>query len=232
MGTGSEMLFAAAVIWCLFWGYAATASRSFLLVMVGLGLVHWLLAARGVYTNTTALPPPQVALLAPVLLTLLALLIMPKGRAWLRGLPLIPLTALHVLRVPVELVLHDGYEAGLVPRAMTYSGHNFDIVSGITAALMVLWMISQRPPGRLVLILWNLACTVLLFVVVITAVFSLPSSVQRWNFDQPNVLVSTTPYVLLPAVLVPAVLWAHVAAMVRLLKSRKRCDQFGMRACF
>jgi hypothetical protein len=217
MGPASEILFTAAVAWCLFWGYAAVRSRAFLLLMIVLGLLHLLLAECGAYANTTAVPPPQLALLAPVAIVLFVLLVLPQGRAWLGGLPLIPLTALHVLRVPVEMVLHDGYEAGLVPRAMTYSGHNFDIVSGLTAALMVLWMLSKRPPGRGVLIAWNVACTVLLIVVVITAVFSLPSSIQRWNFNKPNVLVIAPPYVLLPALLVPCVLWAHVSALVRLL---------------
>lgn len=94
-------------------------------------------------------------------------------------------------------------------------------MSGITALLMVMWMLSKRPPGRAVLIAWNAVCVVLLAIVVITAVGSIPSAVQRWNFDQPNVLVLRTPYVLLPALLVPAVLWAHVAALVQLLRRER-----------
>lgn len=218
MSTTTEILFHLAIAWCLFWAYAASGSRLLLAVMLALGLVHGLLAERGVYADATSFPPPQFALLAPVVLALLVLLFVPRGRAWLGGFSLVALTALNALRIPVELVLHDAYEAGLVPRGMTYSGHNFDIVSGITALLMVGWMLSKRPPSRTVLIAWNLLCLVLLVIVVVTAAGSIPSTVQHWNFDRPNLLVLRAPYVLLPALLVPAVLLAHAAALVQLLR--------------
>ncbi|MBK9177469.1 MAG: hypothetical protein IPM46_14275 [Flavobacteriales bacterium] len=216
----SHLLFLAAVLWCLLWLLAATRNRWFVLGAVALGLVHWMLAERGIYDNTTAFPPPQAALLVPPAIALLIALALPRGRAWLRGLPLFALTAIHALRLPVELVLHDGFEAGLVPQDMTYSGFNFDIVSGLTALAMMAWLRSRRPPGRSVLIVWNCCCLVLLVIVVTTAVLSIPSAVQRINFDQPNVLVTATPWVLLPAVLVPAVLFAHIAALAQLLNRR------------
>ncbi len=185
MPLAAELLFLLAVAWCLFWAYAASGSRALLVVMLAWGLLHGALAESGAYADATAFPPPQFLLLGPVLIALLALLLLPRGRAWLGSMPLVALTALHALRIPVELVLHRAYEAGLVPRGMTYSGHNFDIVSGITAVLMVVWLLSPRPPSRAVLIAWNIMCLVLLVIVVATA----------------------------------AVLWAHVAALVRLLGS-------------
>ena len=222
MPTVAYLLFAAALAWCSFWSYRAVQRVWFLLVLVGLGSMHCVLPARGVYTNTMSVPPPQFFLLAPVLMALLVCVVLPRGRVWLRSLPLFALTAVHVLRIPVELVLHDAYEAGLVPRAMTYEGSNFDILSGISAALLLPWLRSARPPGRTVLLVWNFVCVALLANVVITAVLSIPSSVQRLNVDSPNVLVTSVPWVLLPAVLVPVVLWAHVAAIVRLFSREQR----------
>lgn len=222
MPLSAHLLFLIALLWCLFWLYATTTSRWFVLGVVALAAVHWSLAEAGLYADAHTFPPPQMALLAPVLIALLVTVLLPKGRNWLRGLPLFALTAIHALRLPVELVLHDAYGAGLVPRDMTYSGFNFDILSGITAITLLLWLRSSRPPGRTVLLLWNLACLALLFVVVGTAVLSIPSTVQRINFQQPNVLVTTTPWVLLPTVLVPSVLFAHVAALVQLLPRRGR----------
>ncbi|MCB0763729.1 MAG: hypothetical protein KDB84_03420 [Flavobacteriales bacterium] len=218
----AHLLFLCAVIWCLFWLYAAT-NRWFALGAVVLSAVHWLAAVTGIYSDATSVPPPQLALLAPVVVLLVALLLTHNGRAWMAGLPLFALTAIHVLRVPVELVLHDAYEAGLVPQDMTYSGHNFDILSGISAVLLLVWM-RRGSPGRGVLIAWNLCCLVLLAIIVITAVLSLPSGIQRMNFEQPNVLVTTTPWVLLPALLVPAVLFAHVAALYQLVWSSSRIE--------
>ncbi len=217
-----HVLFLFAVIWCLFWALAATRSRIVLAVMIALGVVHWILATRGVYTNTTTFPPPQGLLLAPAVVALVITLIMPAGRRWLASLDPLALVMLQVMREPVEVTLHQAYISGLVPQGMTYSGHNFDILSGISAAFMAAWMISKSPPGRAVQIAWNLGCLVLLFIVVITAVLSIPSSIQRLNFDHPNVLVTSAPYVLLPAVIVPAALWAHMASLVRLFAKDQR----------
>jgi len=220
MPAAAHLLFAGSVLWCLLWLLVATRNRWFVLGVVALGVVHWILAERGIFANTTASPPPQLLLLAPPVIALLIVFALPKGRAWLRGLPLFALTALHALRLPVELVLHDAFTAGLVPQDMTYSGFNFDIVSGISAVLMMAWMRSKHPPGRALLIVWNCVCLVLLGIVVATAALSIPSAVQRMNFDAPNVLVTATPWVLLPAVLVPAVLFAHAAALVGLAGKR------------
>lgn len=222
MSIAIETLFLFAVIWCLFWALVAARSRAFLLVLVILGTIQWALSSKGFYVNETSFPPPQMLLFAPVVIALLAMVITKTGRNWLANLDPVALMMIHVARIPVELTLHEGYIEGLVPQGMTYSGFNFDILSGISAAFMVAWMLSKRPPSRNWMVGWNVAGMVLLFVVVTTAVLSLPSSIQRINFDHPNVLVTTTPYILLPALIVPLVLWAHVASLVRLLGKHQR----------
>ena len=62
------------------------------------------------------------------------------------------------------------------------------------------------------LVAWNLGVLALFGIVVVTAVFRIASSVQRWAFNQPNVLVVYFPWVLLPAMLVPGgfgPMWPH-----------------------
>jgi hypothetical protein len=220
MPPSAHLLFYLALAWCLYWLYAADRRPRIVILAIIIGGAHVLLAARGSYSDSTAMPPPQALLLAPPLLALGFLLAWPKGRAWMRGLPLFALTAIHALRLPVELVLHEAHAAGLVPQDMTYSGFNLDILSGISALGMMAWMRSRHPPPRTALIAWNLCCLALLLIVVATASLSVPSVVQRINFDQPNVLVTSVPWVLLPAMLVPSVLFAHVAALVQLLQER------------
>lgn len=217
MSTSAHILFGLAIVWGVLW--SAKASRGWVLpvVLCVIGVVQWRLAEVGFYRDTDVFPPPQLAIVAPMLLPLLLAFLLPAGRRWLRITDITALTALHILRVPVELVLHEAYQRGLVPRGMTYSGHNFDILTGLSAAFLTAWMVSRRKPGKAVLVTWNLAGLVLLAIVVVTAVFSIPSSVQRWSFDQPNVLVVSAPWILLPAMLVPAVLWAHLTALYNLL---------------
>ena len=211
------ILFGLAVVWCVLLTAKASRGWAFPAILGLVGALQWWLANAGFYRDTAAFPPPQLAILVPMVLGLIAVFAFPGGRNWLRGTDLTALTALHVLRFPVELVLHEAYLKGLVPRSMTYSGHNFDILTGLSAAFMVAWMVSRRKPAKAVLVAWNLGGLFLLGIVVVTAVFSIPSSVQRWAFDQPNVLVVYSPWILLPAVLVPAVLWGHVAALYQLL---------------
>ncbi|MBL0043810.1 MAG: hypothetical protein IPP33_05155 [Flavobacteriales bacterium] len=222
MPTAIEALFLFAVIWCLFWALVASRSRAFLISLTVLGAVQWVLSSKGFYTNETSFPPPQMLVFAPVLIALLATVINKPGRNWLSNLDPVALMMIHVARIPVELTLHEGYVQGLVPQGMTYCGFNFDILSGISAAFMVAWMLGKSPPRRNVQLAWNIACLALLLVVVITAVLSLPSSIQRVNFDRPNVLVMATPYILLPALIVPLVLWAHVASLLRLVGKHQR----------
>lgn len=218
----TTLLFLFAVCWSLFWAHRATRSRAILVILIGVGAVHVMLARQGFYQRPHAVPPPQLALLGPVLLATLAMFAMGRARRWLQALPLLPLTMLHIARVPVEVTLHEAYRAGLVPQDMTWSGHNFDILSGISAAFLAAWMLGRRRPGRGVLIGWNLVCLGLLLNVVTTAVLSIPSSVQRLHFDHPNVLVTSAPYILLPALVVPLVFWAHLAALAGLLRKHQR----------
>ncbi len=220
MPTASYILFGLATVWCIAW--VARASRGWImpLLLMASGAVHWLLADQGYYRNVVSFPPPQMALLVPLIIGMVLLFALPGGRRWLLKADIKALTALHILRIPVEIVLHEAYLKGHVPKAMTFSGHNFDILTGSSAVFLVVWMAAGKGPGRRILLVWNLVGTVLLGIVVVTAVLSIPSSIQRLSFDQPNILVVSPPWILLPAMLVPAVLWGHAVALFQLFRSR------------
>ena len=88
------------------------------------------IASRGFYLNSESVPPrlPIFAVLPGVVLIAVLFLF---GRDFILRLPLLPLTLLHVVRIPVEIVLAWLYEQGMVPQVMTFHGWNYDIVSGI-----------------------------------------------------------------------------------------------------
>ena len=75
----------------------------------------------------------------------------------------------------------------------------------------------QKRLGSKGLLVWNLLALGLLLNVVTTAVLSAPSPLQRFAFDQPNVAILHFPFVWLPAVVVPLVLLAHLAAIRQLV---------------
>ena len=76
-------------------------------------------------------------------------------------------------RFPLELLMHRAYVEGLMPVQMSYSGQNYDIVSGITAGALALWLGRGRAP-RGVVATWNVLGFLLLVNIVTVAVVSTP----------------------------------------------------------
>lgn len=188
------------------------------------GVVLWLvvqaiLGATGFYRTDAPTPRPMLLLGPPLVVVAVALLI-PRSRRWLTGLPLRPLVWVHAVRVAVELVLWGLAERGVVPRAMTFEGTNFDILTGLTAPVVAVVGFRAGQPRRWLLTGWHLMGIGLLANVVTTAVLSMPTPLQQLNFDRPNVGVFDFPFTWLPAFVVPAVLLAHLASLAQLL-SRK-----------
>lgn len=172
-----------------------------------------ILALGGFYTTTDSIPP-RIFLIAafPALLLIIFYFIFFR-KNFIEKLPLKILTLLSIVRIPVELVLLWLYQNGQVPQIMTFEGNNFDILSGITAPLVAWLAFRGEKINRKLLIIWNIFALLLLFNIVITAVLSIPSPVQQISFEQPNRAVLYFPYIWLPAVVVPIVLFTHLASL-------------------
>jgi hypothetical protein len=195
---------------------AAHRSGRALVVLLAWLLVQSALSISGFYAVTTTMPPRLAFALGPPLLLLLSRLATAQGRAFLASLRLDMLTLLHVVRLPVELGLYGLFVHGAVPGIMTFAGGNWDILMGLSAPLVYLLVRRQRL-NRWALLAWNGLGLGLLGHIVVVAVLSAPSPVQRLAFEQPNVALLHFPFGWLPAVLVPLVLLAHVAACWQLL---------------
>jgi hypothetical protein len=178
-------------------------------------LFQAVLALTGFYQIITGPPRVFAVGVAPVLLLIAAYFVFFR-RSFSELLPLKLLTILHIVRIPVELVLLWLFQHGLEPRAMTFEGSNFDILSGLTAPIVYLIAFRGGRTNRGLLIVWNIFALLLLFNVVITAVLSFPGPLQKIAFDQPNVGVTYFPFIWLPAVIVPIVLFSHLASLWKL----------------
>lgn len=180
--------------------------------------VQAILALNQVY-QVTSLPPrlPLFAMLPP-LLGIIILLARPAARQQVMHLSLWTLTLLHVVRIPVELVLWWLYQQGEVPQLMTFVGRNFDILAGLTAPLVLLWGWQAGRPKRNLLLGWNIISIGLLLNIVIPATLSMPYPIQQFAFAQPNRALFYFPFIWLPSVVVPLVLFSHLAAIVQLVK--------------
>ena len=156
----------------------------------------------------------------PVVFTLALLLLIPRTRRFITGLPLQSLTYIHTLRVLVEIVLLWLFMERMVPQIMTFEGRNFNILAGLTAPTVAYWGIGKQRMGRTGLLIWNIVCLGLLVNIVSIAILSAPFTFQKFGFEQPNIAILIFPYVLLPAIIVPIVLFSHVASILRLVNEK------------
>jgi len=185
-------------------------------------LAFWLmfqaiLGTGGFFQNTEAMPPRIFAFGALPALAFIVLIFVFARTRFVDRLPLKVLTLLHIVRIPVELVLLWLFQGGIIPESMTFEGRNFDILSGITAPIVYLLAFRGGTVNRPLLIIWNVLALLLLVNVVATAVLSFPGPIQQLSFDQPNRAIMYFPYNWLPSVIVPVVLFAHLAAFRQLL---------------
>jgi hypothetical protein len=134
-----------------------------------------------------------------------------------RGLPFAVLIGFQGFRLPLELAMHRAYTEGLMPIQMSYSGRNFDIVTGITAIVLAIALRVTSVP-RWVIQAWNVLGLVLLFNILGVAIASTPMFAY-FGPERLNVWVMWMPYTLLPAVMVLAA-WAGHLIVWRALSLR------------
>ena len=191
----------------------------FLLFIVPFWMLFQAVMALAGFYLTTDIVPPRLPVFAVLPAVALIALLFVAGREFITKLPLLPLTILHTIRIPVELTLAALYEYGMIPREMTFHGWNYDIVSGILAIIVSFIAFRGGAVNRKILIAFNVIGLVLLSIIVTIAVLALKSPMQQLAFDQPNRGVLYFPYIWLPAMIVPVVLFCHLASIYKLTVS-------------
>ncbi len=216
-----SILFGSLVIVAIAWFYWLSRSRIFLILTTVWVAIQTVLSAAGVYQNTTLLPPKLLLYgILPVLIFIVSIFTTSQGKKFIAQLPLKPLTYLHTIRILVELVLYLLFLHQLVPVYMTFEGTNFDIITGLTAPFVAIFAFNGKSLKKKLLVGWNIFGLALLLNVVITAMLALPTPMQQISLQQPNVAVLYFPFSLLPTVVVPLVLFAHLAAIKQLISTR------------
>ncbi|MEP2024952.1 MAG: hypothetical protein ABJH98_11110 [Reichenbachiella sp.] len=191
-------------------------------VVVSTFLMTWLfiialLALYDFFLVFDAMPPRLIFVLSPPIITILAVLSIKRSRNFVLRIPITTLTYLHIVRVPIEIVLWWLAGSQLLPYLLTFEGINYDILSGITAPFVAIFMVGLRSKSRIGAILWNLITLGLLINIVSHAILAAPTPFQVFGMDQPNVAVFYFPFIWLPSFVVPAVLFSHLVSLIKLL---------------
>lgn len=194
---------------------AANSNKKVLYLLTGWLVLQAVVAFTGFYTNAHGVPPRFMLTIGPAFLCIILLFVTSKGRQFLDSLNIQTLTILHVVRVPVEIVLFSLFIHNAIPGVMTFEGNNFDILSGITAPIIL--YVSRNHMRSKLLLVWNIVCLALLLNIVITAILAAPFDFQQIAFGRPNIAILYFPFVWLPSFIVPLVLLSHLTSIRQLL---------------
>jgi hypothetical protein len=203
-------------------GDAAAARRRARTVMLAWMALFAFLAAKGVLARFDLRPPPLALSMFAFVASGLGLGLSQVGRTFAQGLPMAWLVGAQAFRLPLELVMHAAQSEGVMPREMSYSGYNFDIVTGITACV-VAWLAYRGRASRTLIYAWNILGSALLLNVLVVALLASP--MVRAFGDDPahvNTWVAHFPFVWLGAVLVPCAAFGHVVIFRALSGARPR----------
>ncbi|MBX2907204.1 MAG: hypothetical protein KF744_14255 [Taibaiella sp.] len=190
------------------------------------GLITWLsyvaaISFSGVL-QTAALPPRIPAfLILPLFVFILFIFRTQIFRRLLAATPAHFLIYPQVFRIGVELLLHQMYKDGLIPRSATFEGYNYEIVIAILS-LGVGYLAHKRKAPRLITA-WNIAGLGTLFIVVF--IFISRAYAQNIYGSQESLSIKdfgSFPYTLLPGFLMPLAVFLHVASLAkqRMLRSQ------------
>jgi hypothetical protein len=136
--------------------------------------------------------------------------------SWLaHGLSLRSIAGFQAFRLPLELVLQAWVGQGTIPESMTWTGQNYDIITGVAAVAVVV----ANPSGRAAYWAFNLIGLGLLLNVGRVALFSSPLPFA-WPVVPPLQLAFHLPYALIAPVCVAGALAGHVV-LARALLRRK-----------
>jgi hypothetical protein len=209
------LFFGLTVLLTLFFLAKATRSKALILASTAWILLQSAVSLSGFYTKTSTLPPHFALALIPPLLFVSGILFVPAGNRLADTMSLDWTILLHTVRIPVEITLFYLFLARQLPALMTFEAGNIDILAGLTAPI-IWWAYRKRVLGSRGLLVWNVLFLLTLANVVIRAVLSAPFRFQRIAFDQPTTAILYFPFVLLPAFIVPAVLFCHLAIFRKL----------------
>lgn len=207
----------------LFWGFVALS----IAMILGLWLVTrswkaltlagaWAALTGGVaYSGWTAdfsaFPPRAAFVLLPMFL-LIGFTSASRFGDTLSQLPVRLLVGFQAFRILVEVLIHQAVVEGVAPAQLSWEGLNFDIVTGVTA-LILMFFVDRCP--RWLLLAWNTMGLLLVLTVVTVAILSMPTPLQR--FDPENIWIGFFPFIWLPTILVFFAITGHLVLYRKLL---------------
>ena len=183
-------------------------------IMLGWCTLWGALAGTGLLAQFDWRPPPLALFMAGMLVGAIGFGTSRFAAPLAQTLPLAGLIGFQAFRLPLERIMHEAAAAGVMPSVLSFSGWNFDIVTG-TLALPVAALVASGRTPRWLVPAWNALGISALCVITGIAIGSAPF-VQAFGPQQVNRWVAYLPFVYLPGVMVAAAIVGHVLVIRRL----------------
>jgi len=199
--------------------YRASNRNTRLLMIIATWLiVQSAVATAGFFIKEDTIPPRFLLLILPPLAAIVFVFLTARGEAFIDRFDIGKLTYLHTIRIAIEMTLFGLFLNKTMPQLMTFEGRNFDLISGLTAPVVYYFGFVKRKIGLKTMLAWNVICLAILLFTVSNAVLSAPTPFQQLAFDQPTIAVLYFPFVWLPGIVVPLVIFSHLITMRSLTK--------------
>jgi hypothetical protein len=196
-------------------------------LVLWLGVV-WDLAEAGAFqARPGAISPLPIAVAAPVLIGLIGLMSSRRVAAAVDAAPIGWLIALQVYRlIGGNFILL--WLSGAIPGVFALPVGIGDVLVGLTAIPVALYLASGRAAGVPLAIAWNIFGILDLVDALTLGFLSSPGPLQALALDHPNVLTTGYPTVMTPAFAVPLSLILHGLSLWQ-LRRRARSRSEGRR---
>lgn len=185
-------------------------------------IVAWLaltgaLSSLGLFARWTSRPPPLMPSMALMLALTVWLALSRIGMKTSQSVPMAALVGVQAFRLPLEVVMHEAAAEGLTPAQMSWSGLNFDVITGATAIAVASLAATGNAP-RWLLLAWNVAGLALVVTVASIGIASTPMF-AAFGTDpaRVNTWIAWFPFSWLPTFLVPVALAGHLVMLRRLV---------------
>ena len=157
-----------------------------------------------------------VYIIGPAILVWGGLLLSPSLHRLMDFIPLHWILLTQMFRIGVEVYLFYFYRWGLMPRAITWEGQNFDVLLGMSAPILAGMYYFMGYRARWTLFAWNLVGIGTVLNAARIGLLAAPTPFYHAEFEPMNRVILFFPYVWLPVFLVPFAIGSHVVALKKI----------------
>lgn len=212
------LIFLVGFLYCCFKRSIKRPMVSVCIVAIWL-LITGILSVKGFFMRFDVLPPRILFAIVPMVLVLIYTAISSKVLPLLTHIPQTWLIYVQAFRIVMEMVLWLLAKEKLVPEIMTWDGHNFDILIGITAPMVAYLCFTINKWSPKIALVWNWLGILFLLNVFVHGLLSAPTPFQVFVTNPPNTFVGYFPYTWLPAFVVPCAILFHILSIRKIVNS-------------